>query len=50
MQEFPVETVKNSFKGEDYLFEDTIDCSGETESESDAEIQLKQNLVRTKAL
>ncbi len=35
--EFPVEIVKNSFTGSGYYFEDGIDYSGETESESDSD-------------
>ena len=33
-EEFPVEMMKNSFTGSEYCFEDGIDYSGETESES----------------
>ncbi len=36
-EEFPIQIVKNSFRGSGYFFEDTIDYSGETESESDVE-------------
>ena len=35
--EFPVEIVKNSFTGSGYLFEDGIDYSGETESETESD-------------
>ena len=37
-QQFPVQIVKNSFRGSGYFFKDTIDYSGETESESDADV------------
>ena len=35
--EFPIEIVKNSFTGSGNSFEDTVDYSGEIESESDLE-------------
>ena len=35
--EFPIKIVKNSFTGSGYFFEDTIDYSGDTESEFDEE-------------
>ena len=37
-QQFPVQIVKNSFRGSGYFFENTVDYSGETESESDSDI------------
>ena len=36
-EQFPLEIVKNSFSGSGYFFEDTVDYSGGTESESDVE-------------
>ena len=35
-KEFPTQIVQNSFTGSGYFYEDGIDYSGETESESDA--------------
>ena len=37
-QQFPFQIVENPFRGSGYFFEDTIDYSDETESESDADI------------
>ena len=34
-EEFPIEIVKNSFLGSGYFYEDGVDYSGDTESESD---------------
>ena len=36
-EQFPLEIIKNSFTGSGYFFEDTVDYSGDTESESDVE-------------
>ena len=33
--EFPVQIVKNSFTGSGYFYEDTVDYSGDTESDSE---------------
>ena len=35
--EFPVSIVRNSFIGSGYYYEDSIDCKGETESDSDVD-------------
>ncbi len=35
-EEFPLKIVKYSFTGSGYVFKDGIDCSGETESDSDS--------------
>ena len=40
-KEFPIQIVKNSFTGSRYFHHDTFDYSGDTESESDLEFQLK---------
>ena len=36
-EQFPSEIVKNAFTGSGYVYEEGIDYSGETESDSDAE-------------
>ena len=36
-EEFPIEIVKNSFTGSGYVYEDGVDYSGETESDSETE-------------
>ena len=36
-EQFPLEIVNNLFTDNGYFFEDTVDSSGDTESESDVE-------------
>ena len=36
-EEFPPEIVRNSFLGSGFFYKDGVGCSGETESESDAD-------------
>ena len=40
MEEFPIEIVKNSFTASGYVFEDGVDHTEDTESESDMDIDL----------